>query len=801
MTDSLSQLASALESSRAITMEAAAVVGSKLGETSYTNYSNSLNAEQLRTFLNSRNTREVKDAMKRIISLIVSDDATIDVESFFADVLKNVTSEDPKVRRLVYIYMLRFAEKDPDLSLLSVNSLQKTLNDSDPEIRSFAIKALSDIKIPSLIPIVMLSLKKYITDTSPLVRSEVAYGLLKVYMWKDQEHYREDVGNMLKELLSDSEPRVISAAILTFKECFAQNLDWLHGHYRYFLKVIKQLDSWAQSYLIELLIRYVKKYIEPPTVTDISSNEPETAKLNKGYNKVPFPVYKVEMDPDLQLFLDKIVPLRFRSNPVTVLSCCSAFYQLATPQQFKQSKFPEALLRSFKTSNDTAIQVNLLHAVLLYSKMDSTLFCRHVNSFFVLPTDTILTSCLKLEILATLANTSNMNTIIRELKYYISHSKFERVIISAASTLASCTNFSTGLETHVMKWLISRMESSTLSSSVLDCYVSIIRKLVINDPVKHLPILIKLADILETQAGMADNARAGLIWLFGEVALIEYRICPDILRKLVPSYSDEGVETRNAILLFAAKLLSCEIDKDAANFDMGSSRIAAIYESVLYLAKFDDSFDVRDRARWISSIFESKRYEIAALLFQAPKPTTNKCTDNSFSNDDVADNSIETYFEYIPWNSTLETFEDDIRKETPLKDYAKYKTSISSNSFISGNNMSRSFQSGSSEGDNITKVSGSADSKPRSNNFTSTTGRKYKLQSLDEFFADIPVSSVKNTVPTNGNSRQVRRVIEEEETSSSEEETSGEYETDSGDDSSTEEDVQHDPPNSPPRVQ
>ena len=88
MVDSLSHLASALESAKSITKEAAAVVSSKLGESSYTQYSQRLSSDQLSAYLNSRNNREVKDAMKRIISVIASGDASLDVEYFFADVLK-----------------------------------------------------------------------------------------------------------------------------------------------------------------------------------------------------------------------------------------------------------------------------------------------------------------------------------------------------------------------------------------------------------------------------------------------------------------------------------------------------------------------------------------------------------------------------------------------------------------------------------------------------------------------------------------------------------------------------------------
>lgn len=40
-------------------------------------------------------------------------------------VVKNVASTSFEVRKLVYIYLLRYAEQEPDLALLSINTFQK----------------------------------------------------------------------------------------------------------------------------------------------------------------------------------------------------------------------------------------------------------------------------------------------------------------------------------------------------------------------------------------------------------------------------------------------------------------------------------------------------------------------------------------------------------------------------------------------------------------------------------------------------------------------------------------------------
>src|SRR5438477_4384294 len=92
--------------------------------------------------LNSSSDREKLDAMKRIVAVCSS---TVSLSStfslalnqliskgrnaseYFAQVVKNVASQNFEIRKLVYIYLLRYAEQEPDLALLSINTFQKDL--------------------------------------------------------------------------------------------------------------------------------------------------------------------------------------------------------------------------------------------------------------------------------------------------------------------------------------------------------------------------------------------------------------------------------------------------------------------------------------------------------------------------------------------------------------------------------------------------------------------------------------------------------------------------------------------------
>lgn len=105
------------------------------------------------------------------------------VSEFFPYVVKNVASQNLEIRKLVYIFLLRYAESDPDLALLSINTFQKDLTDPNPLIRAMALRVLSGINVPMIGNIVLLAIKKCAGDPSPYVRKASALALIKCFKY------------------------------------------------------------------------------------------------------------------------------------------------------------------------------------------------------------------------------------------------------------------------------------------------------------------------------------------------------------------------------------------------------------------------------------------------------------------------------------------------------------------------------------------------------------------------------------------------------------------------------------------
>ena len=104
-----------------------------------------------------------------------------DVSFLFPDVVKNVICKNLEVKKLVYHYLVHYAESEPEASLLSINSFQKDLNDSNQVIRAAALKVLSSIRVRVITQIIVLSVQKCISDFSPFVRKAACHAVTKIH--------------------------------------------------------------------------------------------------------------------------------------------------------------------------------------------------------------------------------------------------------------------------------------------------------------------------------------------------------------------------------------------------------------------------------------------------------------------------------------------------------------------------------------------------------------------------------------------------------------------------------------------
>lgn len=94
-----------------------------------------------------------------------------DVSSLFPDVVKNVVCKNLEVKKLVYMYLMHYAELEPELALLSINTFQKALSDQNPLIRASALRVMSSIRVLDIFPHLLFPLPPFFSSCPLFISS------------------------------------------------------------------------------------------------------------------------------------------------------------------------------------------------------------------------------------------------------------------------------------------------------------------------------------------------------------------------------------------------------------------------------------------------------------------------------------------------------------------------------------------------------------------------------------------------------------------------------------------------------
>lgn len=344
----------------------------------------------------------------------------------------------------MYVYLVRYAEEQQDLALLSISTFQRALKDPNQLIRASALRVLSSIRVSMIVPIVMLAIRDAASDMSPYVRKTVAHAIPKLYSLDEEQ--KVDLIEVIEKLLSDKTTLVVGSAVMAFEEVCPERVDLIHKNYRKLCNLLVDVDEWGQVIIINMLTRYARTQFTDPNADDNadcmqteevdkpfydessgSENESEAKIIERNAEKT------YSLDPDHRLLLRQTKPLLQSRNASVVMIVAQLYHHIAPRNEV--NIVAKALIRLLRSHKE--VQSVVLTNIASMSTQRKSIFEPFLKSFFVRTSDATHIKLLKLEILTNLATAATISIILREFQTYIS-SNDKKFVASTIQAIGRC---------------------------------------------------------------------------------------------------------------------------------------------------------------------------------------------------------------------------------------------------------------------------------------------------------------------------------------------------------------------------
>jgi AP-3 complex subunit beta len=324
-------------------------------------------------------------AMKMLLALMSKGHNVVEFSPF---VIQQLASGDHQTKQLASVFLTHYAETDPETAMLSINTFQRLLTESDPIIRARAVKSMSSVRLVDSLPAIQDAINKVIGDASPYVKKAAAFAMIKACELEPNEI--ESYLPLVDRLLGDQSPIAFSGAITAYWTLCPDNIDMIHPHFRYICQNISKFDSYAQVFALRALTIYARYCFKNPA-TDTADESAAGFWDDSGHTDV--------ISSDHLMLIHAARRCLSSLSPAVVIAAVSLLFYCGSLTHLIAVAKP--LIRLLYETPAVA-EMSLL-AIVPISTAHQDIFLPHLNHFFVRKADTLRVKQLKIKILSQLA--------------------------------------------------------------------------------------------------------------------------------------------------------------------------------------------------------------------------------------------------------------------------------------------------------------------------------------------------------------------------------------------------------------
>lgn len=529
---------------------------------------------ELKAELNADTKDKRKEAVKKVIA-----NMTIgkDVSMLFADVVKNMQTEDLELKKLVYLYLMNYAKSQPELVILAVNTFVKDSDDVNPLIRALAIRTMGCLRVPKILDYICDPLKKALKDDHPYVRKTAAICVAKLHEMSAQLCYESGMVTELQEMLGDPNPMVVAnsvAALLEIKDSSSRKDVFLVNSslLQKLLTALNECTEWGQIGILEALAAY----------TPADSREAE-------------------------LVTERVLPRLQHVNASVVMSAIKVLMNyLDFVQNEEHSKtLIKKLAPPLVTllASPPEVQYVALRNIHLILQKRSDILSNEVRVFFCKFNDPPYVKIEKLEIMIKLASEKNIDQVVSELKEYAAEVDVD-FVRKAVQAIGRCAVKIESSAERCVAALLELIQNKV--NYVVQEAIVVMKDIFRKYPDRYESIIPTLCENLESLD--EPEAKAAMVWIIGENAQ-RIENAAELIQFFMENFKFETSQVQLQLLTASVKLF---IKKP----QQGQELVQKILQTT---STSGESADLRDKAFIYLRLLQSDP-SAAAKVVLAPKP-------------------------------------------------------------------------------------------------------------------------------------------------------------------------------------
>jgi AP-1 complex subunit beta-1 len=507
---------------------------------------------ELKSELNSDKKEKRREAVKKVIASMT---VGKDVSALFPDVVNCMQTDNLELKKLVYLYLMNYAKSQPDMAIMAVNTFVRDCEDPNPLIRALAVRTMGCIRVDKITEYLCEPLRKCLRDEDPYVRKTAAVCVAKLHDINAQLVEEQGFLDLLRDLLSDSNPMVVANAVAALSE-------------------INETSS-TGSPLIEMNSQMINKLL---TALNECTEWGQVFILDSMANYTP------REEREAQSICERVTPRLAHANAAVVLSAVKVLMKFMEIMD-ATSDFVTTLTKKLAPplvtllSSEPEVQYVALRNINLIVQKRPSILKHEMKVFFVKYNDPIYVKLEKLDIMIRLASQANIAQVLAELKEYATEVDVD-FVRKAVRAIGRCAIKVEQSAERCVATLLDLIQTKV--NYVVQEAIVVIKDIFRKYPNKYESIISTLCENLDTLD--EPEARGSMIWIIGEYA---ERIdnADELLESFLEGFQDENTQVQLQLLTAIVKL-----------FLKRPTETQELVQSVLSLATQDsDNPDLRDR--------------------------------------------------------------------------------------------------------------------------------------------------------------------------------------------------------------